>query len=104
MQVYDNKDYYSACHLFVVRLDLNKIDKTHEQIFKEMRVLGIGVNLHYIPIHMHPYYKNMGFKEGDFPKAESYYKETLSLPIYPDLSRKEVEFVSISLINVIKNK
>ncbi len=102
IQKYDNKDFYSACHLFVVRLNLNDIEKTHKQVFTEMRGMGIGVNLHYIPVHMQPYYQNLGFKKGEFPEAELYYKEALSLPIYPDLRDEELEYVFKSLQNAVK--
>jgi UDP-4-amino-4,6-dideoxy-N-acetyl-beta-L-altrosamine transaminase len=75
-------DTYSGLHLYVIRLQLNKITKTHKQVFEELRGNGIGVNLHYIPVHTQPYYQKMGFKVGDFPVAESYYQEAISLPLF----------------------
>jgi dTDP-4-amino-4,6-dideoxygalactose transaminase len=86
-------DSYSGRHLYVIRLQLDKIDKTHHQVFKELREQGIGVNLHYIPVHTQPYYQSMGFKQGDFPEAERYYSEAISLPMYQgltDLQQDEV--------------
>ena len=86
-------DSYSAMHLFVVRMDTEKTDKTHQQVFAELRNSGIGVNLHYIPVHLQPWYQSMGFKKGDYPEAEKYYSQAISLPIYPDLS--DQQFTSV---------
>lgn len=83
----------SAWHLYVVRLELNKIKKSHRQIFESLRENGIGVNLHYIPVHTQPYYANMGFKKGDFLEAEKYYAEAISLPLYATLSNDEQDKV-----------
>ena len=77
---------YSGLHLYVIRLQLDKIKKTHRQVFEGLRDEGIGVNLHYIPVHTQPYYQRMGFSTGDFPQAERYYAEAISLPIYQTLS------------------
>ena len=54
-----------------------------------MMLHGIGVSIHYIPIHLQPYYQQMGFKVGDFPNSEAYYKRALTLPLYPNLSNAE---------------
>lgn len=86
-------DIYPACHLYVIRLKLDNINKTHRQVFEELRSAGIGVNLHYIPVHLQPYYQQLGFKQGDFPKAEKYYNEAISLPLYYDLSEDKQDFV-----------
>lgn len=84
-------DSYSAMHLYVIRLKLNEINKSHKEIFDSMRAHGIGVNLHYIPIHTQPYFKKIGFKESHFIEAEKYYREAISLPIYPSLSLSDQE-------------
>ena len=75
-------DTLSAFHLYVVRVDAAR----HRQVFKGLRARGIGVNLHYIPVHLQPYYQALGFAEGDFPEAEGYYAEAISLPLYPTLT------------------
>ena len=84
-----HKDSYSAFHLYVIRLNLEKIGKTYSQIFEVFREMGIGVNLHYIPVYLQPYYKNLGFKPGHCPEAEQYSAEAISLPIYPNLTEAQ---------------
>ena len=79
-------DSYSGLHLYVIRLKLTEISKTHHQVFEVLCVAGIGVNLHYIPVHCQPYYEGLGFKAGCCPEAEHYYAEAISLPIYPGLT------------------
>ena len=81
-------DYgHSAYHLYVIRLDLNAIAPlTHAQVFQSLRDRGILVNLHYIPVHTQPYYQAMGFRWGDYPQAEAYYKNAISIPMYPTMS------------------
>ncbi len=76
------KDSYSGRHLYVIRLKLDDISLSHKRVFDELRTKGIGVNLHYIPVHTQPYYQNMGFHIGDFPQAEAYYQEAISLPMF----------------------
>jgi UDP-4-amino-4,6-dideoxy-N-acetyl-beta-L-altrosamine transaminase len=83
---YQHPDSYSALHLYPIQVDTVKIGKSHAQIFNEFREGGIGVNLHYIPIHTQPYYQQFGFKEGDFPNSELYYNQAISLPLYSELS------------------
>ena len=79
---YQDQDSFSALHLYPIQVDLNGVDKSRQQIFDELRQNGIGVNVHYIPIHTQPYYQNMGFKKGDFPKSENYYDNAISIPIF----------------------
>lgn len=86
----------SAWHLYVVRLKLAHIKSSQTQVFDALRAAGLGVNLHYIPVHLQPYYQESGFKDGDFPEAERYFGEALSLPLYPDLTDEEqIEVVEI---------
>ena len=84
----------SAFHLYVVRLhDPGR----HRSVFKALRSKGIGVNLHYIPVHLQPYYQALGFSEGDFPTAEAYYARAISLPIYPGLSEENQDSIVATL-------
>lgn len=73
----------SAFHLYVVRL---RDAAQHRAAFEALRASGIGVNLHYIPVHLQPYYRGLGFTDGDFPVAEDYYKRAISIPLYSDLT------------------
>ncbi len=86
------KGVESAYHLAIIRLD-NRDDIFHRKIFDCLRSNNIGVQLHYTPVHLQPYYRNLGFTQGDFPEAESYSKNAISLPIYPSLSKKDYERV-----------
>ena len=81
-----SSDSYSSLHLYPVQLKLEQLSKSHNQIFDELRKNGVGVNLHYIPIHMQPYFQNMGFKKGNFPIVENYYSRAISIPIYQGLT------------------
>lgn len=86
-------DAYSAYHLFVIRLGVDSIKRSHRQVFESMREKKIGVNLHYIPVHTQPYYQRMGFDLGDFPESEQYYEEAISLPMYASLTDSEQDQV-----------
>ena len=100
-EVIDN--IYSSFHLYVVRIELEKVSKTHKEIFENLRDLNILVNLHYIPVYLHPYYKNkLGFKSGYCPNAEKYYREAISIPMFPTLKDKELKIVVDALSKAIK--
>lgn len=90
---WQHPDSYSGLHLYVIRLQLNKLNRCHREVFDSLREQGIGVNLHYIPVHTQPYYQNMGFKLGDFPEAERYYAEAISLPLFPAMTDNEQDEV-----------
>lgn len=88
---------YSGLHLYVIRLKLEKISCSHRQVFELLLTHGIGVNLHYIPVHTQPYYERMGFKAGDYPQAESYYHEAISLPMYATFTEAQQDLVVSAL-------
>ncbi len=94
---HQSPDIFSAWHLYVVRLDLKGLaernGKTRKEIFSAMRSANIGVHVHYIPVHLQPYYHGLGFKPGDFPEAEQYYQGALTLPLYPGLDESEQNYV-----------
>lgn len=99
---WQHPDSYSGLHLYVIRLQLDKIGKTHRQVFEDLREQGIGVNLHYIPVHTQPYYQRMGFKAGDFPQAEQYYDEAISLPMFQALTVTQQDRVVSALKLILK--
>ena len=99
---WQHPDSYSAFHLYVIRLKLDKIGRTHRDVFESLREQGIGVNLHYIPVHTQPYYKAMGFNDGDFPQAEKYYSEAISIPMFPALKESEQDYVVECLKEAMK--
>lgn len=92
----NDSDRTSSCHLYVVRL-LNASPTKHRQILEALRHSGIGVNLHYAPVHLQPDFKRLGFSAGMFPEAEAYANSAVSLPIYPDLSEHQQEEVCDAL-------
>jgi UDP-4-amino-4,6-dideoxy-N-acetyl-beta-L-altrosamine transaminase len=83
---HQNKDARSSYHLYVLKLKLNELRKTQGEIFQALHEAGIMVNLHYIPIHLQPYYKHLGFHKGQFEVAEKYYSEAMSIPMYSKLT------------------
>lgn len=94
---WQHKDGYSAFHLYIIRLKIDQITPSHVEVFEALRAREIMVNLHYIPVHTQPYYQKMGFRYGDFPEAEKYYSEAISIPLFPTLTNTEQDFVVESL-------
>ena len=97
-----HNDCYSALHLYPIQLEIDKLKKTRRQIFNELRESGIGVNVHYIPIHTQPYYSKLGFKNGDFPNSEAYYSKAISLPLFYDLTFDQQAEVYEALKGILK--
>jgi UDP-4-amino-4,6-dideoxy-N-acetyl-beta-L-altrosamine transaminase len=89
-----SKNNYSSRHFYTIRVN----NKDRDNLFDALRSKNINANVHYIPVHTHPYYKKLGFKEGDFPEAEAHGKEAITIPIYPDLNIEEQYYI----INSIK--
>ena len=98
LKPYQDKDSYSALHLYPVQVDLDSVDKSRQQIFDELRQNGIGVNVHYIPIHTQPYYLQFGFKVGDFPNSEAYYHRAISIPLSHVMTTKQQD----KILDVLK--
>lgn len=99
---WQHPDGYSARHLYVIRLQIDKIDRSHRAVFESLREQGIGVNLHYIPVHTQPYYQRMGFVHGDFPHAERYYSEAISLPLFPTMTETQQDQVVAALDEALR--
>jgi UDP-4-amino-4,6-dideoxy-N-acetyl-beta-L-altrosamine transaminase len=98
---WQHPDSYSAYHLYVIRLQLDKINTSHLQVFEALRAKDIMVNLHYIPVHTQPYYRQMGFEQGDYPEAEQYYREAISIPMHSMLTAEEQDYVVSSIKEAI---
>jgi UDP-4-amino-4,6-dideoxy-N-acetyl-beta-L-altrosamine transaminase len=95
------EDSYSGRHLYVIKLELDKVTITHKQFFEQLRASGIGVNLHYIPVHTQPYYQKLGFKVGQFKEAESYYKQAISIPLFHAMTYEQQQEVVKVLTNIL---
>lgn len=98
---WQHTDSYSGLHLYVIRLQLDKISHTHRAVFEALREQGIGVNLHYIPVYTQPYYQKSGYEKRDFPQAEQYYREAISLPMYHALSEEQQDQVVGALQRIL---
>ena len=90
---WQHPDTDSSVHLYVIRIPSQNAASNRATAFHSLRSKGIGVNVHYIPVHLQPYYSRMGFQAGDYPNAESYYNEAISLPIYPTLSDEQQNYI-----------
>nr|WP_297399419.1 UDP-4-amino-4,6-dideoxy-N-acetyl-beta-L-altrosamine transaminase [uncultured Marinobacter sp.] len=90
---WQHPDGYSGLHLYVIRLKTGEITRTHKAVFEALRAQGIGVNLHYIPVHIQPWYAQVGFEPGDFPEAMRYYGEAISLPMFQGLTDDQQDTV-----------
>jgi len=99
---WQHPDGYSGLHLYLIRLRLDKIRLSRREVFAALRAAGIGVNVHYIPVHTQPYYERMGFAAGDFPEAERFYSEVITLPMYPALTREQQDEVIAVLGRVLQ--
>ena len=99
---YQDKESYSALHLYPIQINLDEVDKNRQQVFNELRLNNIGVNVHYIPIHTQTYYSQFGFRLGDFPNSEAYYNKAISIPIHSGMSVNQQDLV-INSINKIFN-
>jgi UDP-4-amino-4,6-dideoxy-N-acetyl-beta-L-altrosamine transaminase len=91
----------SSCHLFVVKLHN---ESRRSAVFAALRKSGIGANVHYIPIHLQPYYSALGFSKGDYPESEDFYSRIITLPVFPALSRQDQEYVINTLSAVLRGR
>lgn len=98
---WQHPDSYSGFHLYVIRLQLVKLQMSHREVFEALRAADIGVNVHYIPVHTQPYYEAMGFKVGNFPEAERYYSEAISLPMFQSMTIAQQDTVASVLRDLL---
>jgi UDP-4-amino-4,6-dideoxy-N-acetyl-beta-L-altrosamine transaminase len=99
---YQSPETYPSWHLYVIRLELDCIKLTHREVFEKLRSAGIGVNLHYIPVHTQPYYQNLGFQWGQFPEAEQYYREAISIPLHSGLTHEQQDRIMSVLGEILQ--
>ena len=99
---YQSKLCYSSLHLYPIKIRINNNSKNRDIIFDKLRENDIGVNVHYIPIHTHPYYQDLGFKYGDFPQAENYYENAISLPLFPSMTFDQQDYIINALHEILK--
>ncbi|HWR14170.1 MAG TPA: DegT/DnrJ/EryC1/StrS family aminotransferase [Terriglobales bacterium] len=93
----------TAWHLYVLRLNLDRLSVTRNGFVEKLRKAGIGISVHFIPLHLHPYYsKTYGYKPGDLPNAEREYERYFSLPIFPDMKDEEVDYVIDTVLATVK--
>lgn len=95
-------DRVSSWHLYVIRLNLQMLTAGRAEIFQELRAASLGVNVHYIPVHWHPYYQRLGYPRHGFPVTEAAYERLLSLPLFPAMSEEDVERVVETVTRVIR--
>lgn len=96
---WQHSDSHSSFHLYVIRLHLDEINKTRKEVFDFLRQNEIGVNIHYIPVHKQPYFQRLTFNHDmNYPQAESYYEEAISLPLHPSLTESEQHKVVATLL------
>ena len=98
---YQSSFSYSALHLYPIQINSDKTNKTRSEVFNMLRSSGIGVNVHYIPVHTQPYYETLGFGLGDFQNSESYYLNTISLPMFYSLTFNDQDKVVKALTKAL---
>lgn len=100
---YQESDRESAWHLYMLKLNLGNMKKTRKMVFNELREKAIGVHVHYIPLHLQPYYQNnLGYKYGDFPEAEAFYNAALTIPLFPMMTDADCERVIDTIKEIVK--
>ncbi len=100
---WQHPDTNSSFHLYTVQINVEDGKLNRKTVFNKLRESGIGVNVHYIPVHTQPFYRKLGFKKGDFPVAEKYYNNTISLPMYPTLTNLQQEKVVSELTKALEH-
>ena len=92
---------YSSYHLYPILIKVDRTSKSQRQVYKELRENNIEVNLHYIPVHRHPYYERLGFRKNDFPIVEKFHQEVISIPLYATLKDEDQQYVVQTVKKVI---
>ncbi len=95
-------DNLSSYHLFIIKLEIKRLKFTYKKIFNYLRKKNIYVNLHYLPLHLSPFFRNLGFKLNTFPSSEEFSKSAISIPIFYDLKKKQIENVCKEIKRLLK--
>ena len=90
-------------HLYIIRLDLNKLSCTRREFFDAMSAENVQCQIHYVPVYWFPYYRHMGYEKGSCPNAEEVYKGIMSIPLYPKMTDQDVEDVICAVKKVVDN-
>lgn len=98
---YQLDETQSAWHLYILQLKLDKLKTSRKEVYTALQQKGIGVNVHYIPVYYHPYYKQMGYNKGLCPNAERLYERIITIPLYPKMSDEDVEYVIKSIKSIV---
>lgn len=98
---FQHEDGQSSWHLYIIRLKLDKLTASRREIFEALQQQNIGVNVHYIPVHLQPYYQQLGYKKGICPNAEKLYEEMITLPLFPAMSEEDVNSVIEAVKRVV---
>ena len=89
--------------MYIIKLKLEKMNCGRRQVFEKLNERGIGVNVHYIPVYYHPYYRQLGYNKGLCPRAEELYESIITLPLFPRMEKEDVEYVISNVKEVIQN-
>lgn len=95
---WQHPDCFSANHLYIIRPNLRALNTSHAELFERLNSRGITANLHYIPVYRHPFYSSQGFQHADYPNAEAYYSNAMSIPLYPGLEESQQHQIVEALI------
>jgi dTDP-4-amino-4,6-dideoxygalactose transaminase len=99
--VHDHRKH--AWHLYVIRLRTGMLRINRAQFIDELKSRNIGTSVHFIPVHLHPFYqRTFAYRMGDFPVAESIYERIVSLPLYPQMTDQDVTYVADSVLDLVK--
>ncbi len=95
----------SCFHLYVIQIDFEKLGMRREEVMNALKAQGIGTQVHYIPVHLHPFYReHFGYGPGDFPISEKFYEKALSIPLYPAMTDADIEYVCSQILSLQKRK
>ena len=100
---YQAENTSSAWHLYIIKLSLSKLAIGRKEIFEKLREKNIGVNVHYIPVYYHPYYKALGYKKGLCPVAEELYEAIITLPLYPTMEREDIFYIVDNINDILRS-